>query len=205
MRLGIVVLALAAPIVCMAKSETARIEIAQGKRTLLTLAPESAGQFTIWTGPGTGSPDTAPLNSPQDFADWNTGAIEPPAKLRVYKVRFYCAALGDSERETIPSNLCYGVRYGVDPETGQGYIQIPKEGDHDFPHNTRTILRGVEGRWFRSTPRWEEVVRPQLDAVQAAGAAHDNYYYYYQQPYYTPPAPSRTAVGATPKLTPKSR
>src|SRR5215510_5127770 len=69
MRLGILVLALVAPIACMAKSETARIEIAQGKRALVTLGPESASQFTIWTGPGTGSPDVADAmtTSPRDF------------------------------------------------------------------------------------------------------------------------------------------
>jgi len=203
MRLGILVLALLAPIVCSAKSETARIEIAQGKRALVTLGPEAAGQFTIWTGPGTGSPDEPnPMTtSPRDFADWTAGAIEPPAKLRVYKVSFYCAALGESARETVPSNLCYGVRYGVDPKTGQGYMQIPKQNDRDFPKNTQTILRGVEGRWFRSSDRWEAVVRPQIDAVHSADAARNAYQY--EQPYYMPPAPSHTAVGAKPTLTPK--
>jgi len=201
MRLAILVLALAAPMACFAKSETARIEIAQGKRAILTLEPESARQFTIWSGPGTSSTDSNTTDSPRDFADWSSGAVEPPAKLRVYKVRFYCAALGESERETVPSNFCYGVRYAVDPETGQGYIQIPKDGDRDFPHNTGTILRGVEGQWFHASARWEEVVRPQLDAVHAADASRNSYYY--QQPYYTPPTPSRTAVGATPRVTPK--
>jgi len=189
MRLGILVLALVAPIACMAKSETARIEIAQGKRALVTLGPESASQFTIWTGPGTSSTDSNTTDSPRDFADWSSGAVEPPAKLRVYKVRFYCAALGEFERETIPSNLCYGVRYGVDPDTGQGYIQIPKEGDRDFPKNTQTILRGVEGRWFRASDRWEEVVRPQIDAVHSADAARNAWQNQYQQPYSTPPPP----------------
>ena len=199
MKLAILVLALAMPVPGSAKSETARIEIAQGKRALLTLPPESASQFTIWSGPGTGSESTN-TDSPRNFADWGSGAVEPPAKLRVYKVRFYCAALGESERETVPSNLCYGVRYGVDPDSGQGFIQIPKDGDRDFPHNTRTILRGVEGQWFRSSARWEEVVRPQLDAVHAADAASNSYIY--QQPYGTS-TPSRTAVGATPRVTPR--
>lgn len=202
MRLGILVLALAAPIACVAKSETARIEIAQGRHALVTLGPTDAGEFTIWSGPGTGSPDATPATSPNDFADWSTGAVEPPAKLEVYQVRFYCAALGETARETVPSNLCYGVRYGVDPKTGQGYIQIPQEGDRDFPHNTRTILRGVEGRWFRSAPRWDEVVRPQLDAVHAADAARNAYQY--QQPYGTA-TPPHTAAGATSALTPKPR
>jgi len=203
MRLGILVLALAAPIVCFSKSETARIEIARGRHALVTLGPEVAGEFTIWNGPGTGSPDEKPASSARDFADWSAGEVEPPSKLEIYQVRFYCAARGATARETVPSSLCYGVRYGVDAKTGQGFIQIPKEGDRDFPLNTRTILRGVEGRWFRSSAHWEEVVRPQLDAMHAADAARTAYQY--QQQPYGATAPSHTAVGATSALTPKPK
>ncbi len=200
MRLAILVLALAAP-VCHAKSETTRIEVAQGRHALVTLGPEDAGQFTIWSGPGTGAPDSTADAAPRDFADWSSGAVEPPPKLKVYQVRFYCAALGENARETVPSNQCYGVRYGIDPKTGQGYIQVPQQGDRDFPHNTRNIVRGVEGRWFRSSALWEEVVRPQIEARHAADAARNANQY--QQPYYVPS--TRTAVGATPALTPKSK
>lgn len=183
-----------------AKGETARIEIARGKRPFLTLAgEESAGWFTIWSGPGT----SAVAPGERDIADWNGGAVEPPRGLQVYKVRFYCAAVGETPRESVPSSLCYGVRYGIDRETGQGYIQVPPEHDRDFPDNTRTIYRGVEGRWFRASASWEQRVRPQLDAALTPPARDP---YRDQQPYiYTPPSPSRTAVGAKPSFPTKPR
>ena len=207
MRLAILVAALLAlpalPQIAAAKGETARIEISKGRRTLVTLAgPESAGQFTIWSGPGTvAGPESGPREttiSGRDIADWPLGAVEPPAGMRIFKVRFFCAALGETPRESVPSSQCYGVRYAIDPDSGLGYIQIPEEGDREFPGNTRTIYRGVEGRWFLSSERWEELVRPQLDAALAPPPRDAAIY---QQPYiYTPPTPSRTAVGAKPSI-----
>jgi hypothetical protein len=200
MRLAILVVALpvllALPRIGAAKSETARIEISKGKHPFLTLSGgESAGRFTIWSGPGTSSAEAA---GERDIADWNAGAVEPPRNLQVYKVRFYCAALGETPRETVPSSLCYGVRYGIDRDTGQGYIQVPPEHDREFPDNTRTIYRGVEGRWFRSSASWEERVRPQLDAALAPPARDP---YPSERPYiYAPPSPAHTAVGARPSI-----
>jgi hypothetical protein len=203
MRLAILVVVfpvlLALPLTGAASSDTARIEISKGRRPFLTLSGEAtAGQFTIWSGPG-----TRETVGEHDFADWSAGAVEPPRNLQVYKVRFYCAALGETPRETVPTSLCYGVRYGIDRDSGQGYIQVPPEHDPDFPDNTRTIYRGVEGRWFRSSAHWEERVRPQLDAALAPPPRDPNSY---QQPYiHAPPSPSRTAVGAKPSIPTKPR
>ena len=195
-------LLLALPQTGAAKGETARIEISKGKRPFLTLSgQESAGQFTIWNGPGTSSAGAPP--GERDFADWSIGAVEPPQGLRVYTVRFFCAALGETPKESVPSSLCYGVRYGIDPDSGLGYIQIPPEGDRDFPGNTRTIYRGVEGRWFLSSERWEELVRPKLEAALTPPAPNS---YRYEQPYIdTSPQPSHTAVSAKPSIPTKPR
>jgi hypothetical protein len=205
MRLAILVAALLAmPALSAAKSQTARIEIAKGKLTLVTLVgEESAGQFTIWSGPGASwtTPDGGDQlsTSDRDIADWLMGAVQPPRKRQVYEVRFYCAARGETERESLPSSLCYGVRYAIDRENGQGYIQIPSANDRQFPANTRSIYRGVEGSWFRSSDRWEELVRPQVDAALTASARESTYRY--DPPYiYTPPPASRTAVGARPAI-----
>lgn len=204
MRLAILIAALLAmPALSAAKSETARIEIAQGKQTLVTLVgEESAGQFTIWSGPGTSwtTPDGDQMSTTdRDIADWLAGAVQPPRKVQVYEVRFYCAARGENARESLPSSLCYGVRYAIDRKSGQGYIQIPTENDAQFPGNTRSIYRGVEGSWYRSSGRWEELVRPQVEAALTAGTRESTYRY--DQPYiYTPPLPSRTAVGAKPAI-----
>jgi len=205
MRLAILIAALLAmPALSAAKSETARIEIARGKQTLVTMVgEESAGQFTIWSGPGTSSGRPAGpqqmSTSDRDIADWLAGSVQPPRKLYVYEVRFYCAARGENARESLPSSLCYGVRYAIDRKSGQGYIQIPTANDAEFPANTRSIYRGVEGSWFRSSDRWEELVRPQVEAALTASARESTYRY--EQPYiHTPPSPSRTAVGARPTV-----
>lgn len=203
-RALVLVVLLAEAAICGAKTATARIEIVQGRRTLVILdGKESAGQFTIWSGPGTAAgPPDGPMQmttSPRDFADWIAGAVEPPKKLQMYTVRFYCAARGENARESVPSSLCYGVRYGIDRKTGQGYMQIPPSGDAEFAGNTQSIYRGVEGRWYRSSARWEEIVRPRIEAARAS-TSRDTYY---RDPNLYRPAPSRTAVSAKPTVTPK--
>ena len=205
-------LLLALPLLATAKSETTRIEIAHKKRPFVTLSgPATAGQFTVWSGPGTaaGAPgEPGRMTTGEgDFADWTAGSVElPQHKLAIFNVRFFCAAQPEPPPEVVPVNTshqCYGVRYAIDPETQQGYIQIPPERDKDFPKNTQTIYRGVEGRWYRSSARWEELVRPRINEELLVRPVPYNYWQ--QQPYiYAPPA-SHTAVGARPTVTPKAR
>jgi len=193
------------PTLVAAKGETTRIEVARGKRPFVTLtAPETVGQFTIWSGPGaTAGPPGGPgqvSTSARDFADWPAGAVEPPRNLTIFKVRFFCAAQQDPQPEVTPSHLCYGVRYAIDADSRQGYIQIPPEGDQDFPLNTQSIYRGVEGSWYRASAHWEMLVRPQIEAALAAGQ-QDAYQPYEQQHIYNTPA--RSAVSAKPLVIPK--
>src|SRR5436190_833757 len=164
---------LAVPMSAGAKGAITQIEIARGKHPLVTLAEQdSVADFTIWSGPGTqvtaadGSVST-PVH-PGDLADWAGGAIEPPPKLTIYKVRIYCAANDAPPAPDATRYQCYGVRYGIDPKTGAGYIQIPPVNDPEFPGNTHSILRGVEGQWFRASELWEQRVHPQIDAANAA-------------------------------------
>jgi hypothetical protein len=120
-------------------------------------------------------------------------------------VRFFCAAQlepGAPPAEVTPSHQCYGVRYAIDPDTQQGYIQIPPAHDKDFPYNTETIYRGVEGRWYRASARWEELVRPRINEELLVRPVEYNYWQ--QQPYIHTPPP-RTAVSAKPTLTPRSK
>jgi len=196
----------ALPLLAAAKGETTRIEIAHKKKPFVTLnGPATAGQFTIWSGPGTesGLPGAEqPTSSEEDFADWAAGAIEPPAKLAIFKVRFFCAAQlepGAPPPQVTPSHQCYGVRYAIDPDSQQGYIQIPPAHDKDFPYNTETIYRGVEGRWYRASARWEELVRPRINEELLVRPVEYNYWQ--QQPYIPPP--SHTAVGARPSVSVK--
>ena len=81
--------------------------------------------------------------------------------------------------------------------TARRFIQIPAANDKDFKGNTQSIYRGVEGSWFRASARWEALVRPRIDE---ALTPRSGYGYQYQQPIY---AASRTAVGASPSVSPK--
>jgi hypothetical protein len=187
------------PVLGLAKGQTARIEILHGKKAFVTLSgKEEAGQFTIWSGPGTsmtaadGTVSTP--TSSRDFADWQSGVQQLPRDSKVYKVRFYCAAPDEPVNDKTPTHLCYGVRYAISRE-GAGFIQIPAANDKEFKGNTQSIYRGVEGSWFRASPQWEALVRPRIDEALTAAPVS-----YYQQPIYVP---SRTAVGASPSVTPK--
>ena len=210
MKAAIVVVLLALPALCAAKGQTTRIEISKGRRALVTLeGPETAGAFTIWNGPLTRAGvegDMKPTGpGPKDFFDWPAGAVEPPRGVTALTVRFYCAARGETPREMATSHVCYGVRYVPGPDGEGGFIQIPAMRDRQFPMNT-AIAHGVEGSWFRSTPRWEEVVRPRIDEALYPQRASDDYRYRQQRPHvYQPARPSNTAVGAKPLAVPKSR
>ncbi len=199
---------LALPLASFAKSETARIEIARGKHALVTLeGPQEAGQFTIWSGPGTyvsSADGTTSMDLSRAFADWLGGPVAPPRDLEVYSVRFYCAAAGENARESKPSHMCYGVRYGYDPAGERGYIQIPPMRDREFPENVRSIYRGVEGSWYRASEAWEATMRRHMVAARAAEAQRGSNYRVREQQYIDTRPPPR-AVGATPKLTPKPR
>ena len=192
---------LAVPVVAGAKGATARIEVDRGKTALLTIDGQAAAAFTIWSGPGTFVNDVsaATVTQPGDFADWASGAVTPPKKLRIYRVRFYCSAEGASVSESLPSHQCYGVRYGIDEATGRGYVQIPPANDKEFPGNLQSIYREVEGRWFNSTRPWDELLQPRIEAALAGLAAETRIY---EQPYIHAPSPA--AVGAKPTLTPKN-
>lgn len=191
---------LAIPALGLAKSETARIEILHGKRAFVTLSgADTAGQFTIWSGPGSGvTAEDGTVSTPAhpgDIANWDGGAVQLPRDVKVYKVRFYCAAGDAPAREDGPTHLCYGVRYAIAVD-GAGYIQIPAADDKDFRGNTQSIYRGVEGSWFRASARWEALVRPRIDEALTPAPAT----YQYQQPIYVP---SQRAVGASSSVSPK--
>lgn len=155
------------PTVGNAKSETARIVITAGSaQPLLTLSgPASAGQFTIWSGPGTSS---GPRTSARDFADWGAGIVDKPADPDVYQVRFFCKTPQWQVPDRGAEFQCYGVRYAIDRRSGQGYVQIPPAHDAEFPRNTQSIYHGVEGSWYRATARWEELVRPAIERARIA-------------------------------------
>jgi hypothetical protein len=183
---------------CEAKSQVTRIEVIRGKAPLVTIEAPVAGEFTIWTGPGTVSTggDAQKSTHEGDIADWAHGAVKAPSRGPVYNVAFLCEACEPARKDEW---RCYGVRYAPGKRGAPGLIQIPEAGDPEFPLNLQTIYRGVEGQWFRASPKWEEVVRGRIQAAlaaeQAAASAWRNDHLY------TPP--SNVAVGARPTLTPR--
>jgi hypothetical protein len=195
------------PALVLAKEPVTRIEVGHGKRAIVVLTgAESAGQFTIWSGPGTGAmvgDGTLMSISDGDFADWAAGPVEAPQGLPVYSVRFYCAADAPG-REAIPSNQCYGVRYAI-ARGERGFIQIPPALDEEFPLKMQSIVRGVEGNWYRASARWDEAVRPRLAAAANAARDDDVRNSYRQRPYIPrPPSSSTRATSAKPTIKPKN-
>lgn len=151
--------------VCSAKSQVTRIEVIQGKAPLVSIEAPVAGEFTIWSGPGTGvtaGGETQVSYSDGDIADWKLGAVEAPSSGPIYDVAFLCEACEPARKEAW---RCYGVRYAPGPRGQPGLIQIPAAHDPDFPLNLKTIYRGVEGQWFRASPKWEALVRGRIPGV----------------------------------------
>jgi hypothetical protein len=56
------------------------------------------------------------------------------------------------------------VFYTPDIGAGPGYVYLPGKGDQHFALNVRTIVRGVEGHWFKATDVWGRTVAGLLRA-----------------------------------------
>lgn len=72
------------------------------------------------------------------------------------------------EGREAPRNT-YEVLYLIDRSDDIGYVYLGSHPKEDFGQwNTFQIYRGVEGKWFRPTKEWEEVVRALVDRKQPA-------------------------------------
>lgn len=156
--------ALLLPVLAAAKSPIERIEVAEGEKRVLSIDGVTAREFTLWSGPGTksGGTTTIAANS-HDFADWMRGAVAPPNGLPVFDIFFFCEACEPARRDTW---RCYGVRYAMNADGQGGFIQIPASDDERFALNVQTIYRGVEGQWFRASPKWEKLIRPAIESAR---------------------------------------
>ncbi len=117
--------------------------------------------INVWAGPGVtvnGKEQTEGF-----IADWSQPVTEPPKGLQRYEVSFY--AKFPDER------LVYVVLYGYDPATERGYVYLPGRGDDWYGLNTRTILRGVEGHWYRASTGWDTVMRPLIAGAKVTGSS----------------------------------
>lgn len=150
-----------------AKGITVAIEIdgASLAATLEITDPAIVEEFSIWEGPNSGwvMPDGSLESSYEHaFIDFPGGPVEAPrGELLEFEVRFRLA----SERGAEPLEMPYTVRYAVDPQRPGGYMYLPTTGQSYIWH-------GVEDNWFRSTRKWEELVRPALEAALGRASRH---------------------------------
>ena len=141
----------------LAKGNTVKITIsgADLKRPIEISDPKILANFSVWTGPGTSTADHQGL-----IIDWSEGPVrETPDTLRRYQVSFYAGA---------PANerIVYVVDYAFSFGDEQGYVYLPGESDEWYGRNVRSIVRGVEGKWFRAWSDWERVARPLIENAE---------------------------------------
>jgi hypothetical protein len=141
----------------LAKGKTVKITIsgADLKRPIEIFDPKILANFSVWTGPGTSTADHQEL-----IIDWSEGPVrETPDTLRKYQVSFYAGA---------PANerIVYVVYYAFSIGDEQGYVYLPGESDEWYGRNVRSIVRGVEGKWFRAWSDWERVARPLIENAE---------------------------------------
>jgi hypothetical protein len=115
--------------------------------------PEVLDRFAIWSGPGVGGWNMAKsLPQPDDAAfivDWSQGVLAGAPDTPTYGVAMYVEG-----RE--PPCEKYAVLYRVD-EGGTGYVYLPRWNEEFGSCNMSLIYRDIEGNWFRSSKKWDEV------------------------------------------------
>jgi hypothetical protein len=130
--------------------------------------PDVVGRFFVYTGPGVRingqQVHTKPEGQIGAFIDWPKGRVRHrPSGLRRVEVGFYCEGTGNW--------LCYKATYEYDPACTEGYMYLPGREDDSYRGNVSTIVHGVEGNWFHSSPAWERLVRPRIEQARREPAA----------------------------------
>jgi len=123
--------------------------------------------FSVWAGPGVfRRPETNP-DAPSLIIDWSQGAFaEIPQSARKYQVSFYT----EDQAEQPVYVVYYAVSDGL--KAGAGYVYLPGKSDEWYRLNTRSLVRGVEGKWFRARNFWDGVARPLIDRARSARSRH---------------------------------
>jgi len=150
-------LLLLAPNSALAKGKTLKITIDGGnlRNTIEIKSPRVLAPFRVWSGPGTSAYPSIDHAAPSFIVDWSQGALRNhPENLPLYKISFWA----DSPKPRV----VYVVFYEYDPAVKQGYVYLPGQNDEWFALNIATIMRDVEGKWFRSWSAWDQVASPLL-------------------------------------------
>jgi hypothetical protein len=138
-----------------AKGQLTRITIQRDAQSapLEIRDDEILRRFSPWAGPGVW---VEGVEQTQGFIiDWSSGAMTRAPKARqAFDVRFYVKYYPDQ-----PEELAYQVSYAYDPKESQDAVYLPGKGDAQYPVNVRSIVRGIEGKWFRPTSEWQALAR----------------------------------------------
>jgi hypothetical protein len=140
-----------------AKGITTKIVISGGELTapIQVSDPELLKNFNVWAGAGTRVNGVEQTDG--FIINWIAGAVaDPPGGLDAYEVSFYVKYTNRPAWEQ-EDHLAYLVIYQRNRSTGQGYVYLPGKADAWYRLNTRAVLRGGEGHWFRATAVWQEV------------------------------------------------
>jgi hypothetical protein len=117
--------------------------------------------INVWAGPGVEVNGKAQTEG--FIIDWSEPVTSRPKGLQRYEVSFYAKFPDET--------LVYVVSYEYDPATERGYIYFPGRGDDWYGLNIGTILRGVEGRWYRASTGWDTVARPLIAGAKATASS----------------------------------
>jgi hypothetical protein len=147
----------------LAKGPTSRIVLAGAglPHPVEITDPALLKDFQVWSGPGTVScvQEKCVEGTTGFIIDWSSGPVsDRPAGLPRYEVSFYAT----DRRAPHAERLVYVVSYEYDASSSRGYVYLPGKDDPQYALNTRSIHRGREGKWFRATAAWDEVVRGVL-------------------------------------------
>ena len=154
------------PAIGAAKSETARIEILHGKQAVRDAGRrghrraihhlERARDTVVTADDGTVS---TPAH-PGDIANWEAGAVQLPRDVKVYKVRFYCAARRATAREI-----------GAQPPVLRRALCHRSQDGAGIHPDSRGGRQGLPGQHPVYLPRRRGQLVPRVGPLGRAGAA----------------------------------
>jgi hypothetical protein len=158
---GVVALCVASPSLS-AKGDMVRIEIrGEAFAEPIAVTDPRIRNFHVWTGPGVNN--VAVENAEGFIANWKSGVVpSPPALVPRYELSWYAGCHQGANCRSPQPSLAYVVVYARDPASGHGFVYLPGKGEPSYDLNVRSIYRGVEGHWFRTTESWDRFVDPLI-------------------------------------------
>lgn len=156
LSIALIVLLSAAPSRLLAKGATTKVVI-EGpdlSNPIEIIDRKILANFNVWAGPQPGFN----ADAPSFIVDWSQGPVSEPQSLRRYQVSFY-------SDEISKDRPIYVVYYAMNQDSWAGYVYLPA-----WHVNMRTIVRGLEGKWFQAWSEWESVARPLIEKARAVNS-----------------------------------